>query len=115
MKTQSCTRCEGTGGYELTNGAVVDCVACVGTGTRVILSRAEKAVRDKAWKMRCRALEAVKVRSRGMGDDRFQDAVRRGFDRLETEEPTRLVKLQCSLDAGRLDDVVQALAVHGSK
>lgn len=110
--TVKCRRCSGTGVY----GNTGVCFGCDGTG-RLTCTRytpAEKAAISARRLRTTRALEQIKARAQELAgkNSRFEWDVRYGFTALRDSEPERFTKMLDSLDAGRLDHVIDALAAY---
>jgi hypothetical protein len=116
--TKTCGRCSGKGVI----GNLGWCFDC--DGARVVTvtryTAAEKADMRARGERRIAALEAVRAGAKRIDTDRgtsiidpaglLHDWSRWGFDRLESTEPERFAKMLDSIDAGRLYEVIIALA-----
>jgi hypothetical protein len=109
---QSCRRCKGTGIFHIWSGPV-DCRNCSGTG-QVPSARDRRRIRaaDASY---YRLIKAMRVRAedrdgRRNGDIEFES--HQGFGLLEKNEPHRLPALFRSLEAGRVDDVIDMLIAY---
>lgn len=103
-----CTRCGGTGVYELTGGRKADCFGCANTqgkaGHRTVRTGADKVAHDNCRRI---ATELAPVVRRAGGPD-----AKEGLWKLLDREPHRLVKLEESVKSGRMADVVKALVSY---
>lgn len=118
--TAKCKRCNGTGVWTgwTPAGRGGECFGCDGTGLKVITryTAAEKAERQERLGRRSRSLALITERGRELGTERgdaelMWDA-EYGFAALEDRDPGRYAKMLDSLEAGRVDDVVDALAAY---
>lgn len=109
--TVKCRRCSGTGVY----GNTGICFGCNGTGIKTCVRRTPQEKADqRALQLRTsHALEQIKSRTRersGQKNSRLETDARHGFTALRDNEPDRFRRMLNSLEAGRLDDVIDALA-----
>ncbi|MGY0062793.1 hypothetical protein ACWY4P_40710 [Streptomyces sp. LZ34] len=107
-----CRRCNGTGLYPTVSGPDY-CFSCAGTG-KVPSPRDQRRIRAEDAR-RHRLLKAMYARAEERdghrcGDIEFQTG--QGFGVLEQKEPHRLDALFDSLEAGRIDDVIDALVAY---
>lgn len=118
--TAKCLRCNGTGIWTgwTPAGRGGECFGCDGTGVKRITryTAAEKAERQKRLGQRSRSLKLISDRARELGNERgdtdlMWDA-EYGFAALESREPDRFATMLAALEAGRLDDVIHALAAY---
>lgn len=112
--TAKCRRCSGTGVW-FESGF---CFGCNGSGVKTITryTAEEKAAKRTLAERTHGALERIKTRTRELADGRRNSRLewyaQYGFIALREREPERFAKMLDSLDAGRLDDVIHALAKY---
>lgn len=103
-----CTRCSGTGVVELTGGRQGACFGCANTqgatGHRIVRTGADKAAHDNYR----RIVNELAPVIRKAGGSKAKEGLWKLLDR----EPARLVKLEESVKAGRMADVVTALVTY---
>lgn len=118
--TVKCRRCNGTGIWTgwTPAGRGGECFGCDGTGSLVITRYTveEKAAIQDRLRRRNDAYTAIDSRARELGkqvgDSELRWDATYGFAALEEQEPERYAKMLDSLDAGRLDEVINALAAY---
>jgi hypothetical protein len=107
-----CRRCKATGTFHLPNGPV-ECRNCSGTG-KVPSARDRRRIRE-ADQNYYRLIKAMRVRAEerdGRRNGRIEFESHQGFGLLEQNEPHRLPALFQSLEAGRIDDVIDMLIAY---
>lgn len=109
---RKCRRCKGTGVFHIWSGPV-DCRNCSGTGQvpsvrdRRRIQAADRNIYRLIKVMRERAEERD-----GCRNGRIEFESHQGFGLLEQNERHRLPALFRSLEAGRVDDVIDALIAY---
>lgn len=112
--TVKCRRCSGTGIW-FEAGL---CFGCNGAGVKTATryTAEEKAAKRALAERSYGALKRITTRTRelagGRRNSRLEWDARYGFTTLRDREPERFAKMLDSLDAGRLDDVIHALAKY---
>lgn len=104
-----CRRCKATGTFHLPNGPV-ECRNCGGTG-KVPSTRDRRRIRE-ADQNYYRLFKAMRTRAEerdGHRNGRIEFESHQGFGLLEQNERHRLPALFRSLEAGRVDDVIDML------
>ena len=107
-----CRRCNGTGTFHLPNGPV-SCRNCTGTG-RVPSARDRRRI-EAADRNYYRLIKAMRTRAEerdGRRNGPIEFESHQGFGLLEQNEPHRLPALFRSLEAGRVDDVIDMLIAY---
>lgn len=107
-----CRRCKGTGTFHVSTGPV-SCAQCWGTG-KVSSPRDRRRINEAATR-RYALLKAMYARAeerdgRRCGDVDFH--THQGYSLLEQHEQHRLDALFASLEAGRIDAVIDALIAY---
>lgn len=118
--TVKCRRCNGTGVYTgwTVAGRGGECFGCDGTGSKLITryTADEKAAIQERLGRRKRCLKLISARARELGtatkDSELMWDAEYGFAALESREPDRFATMLAALEAGRLDDVIRALAAY---
>ncbi len=111
VRTRKCGRCRGTGMWR----PLKVCLRCDGTGEIAIVSAADraaaKAVADRRYaallKIQARAAERDECRNGSVAGETTW-----GFNLLEEREPERFATCLDSIEAGRLDSVIDALVAY---
>jgi hypothetical protein len=112
---RKCRRCKGTGTFHIWSGPVA-CRNCSGKGEvpsprdRRRIQAADRKFYGLIKTMRSRAEERDGLRNGPIEFDSHQ-----GFSLLEQNEPHRLPALFRSLEAGRVDDVIDMLIAYRDK
>lgn len=114
MTYRACTsrRCD-RGIVHLASGSTATCMTCLGTST--VPGVAEQRLLKEAGRLRARSLkdmyDRIEVRT-GRRNSDLADVVRDSFNALESEEPHRVPKMFASIQEGRTDAVIDALASY---
>lgn len=109
---RKCRRCKGTGIFQTLNGPVT-CASCLGRG-KVPSARDQRRLNAEGARRSC-LLKAMYKRAEERDGHRNGDIdfkVGQGYGQLEQNEPHRLDALFDSLEAGRIDDVIDALVAY---
>jgi hypothetical protein len=109
---RSCRRCKGTGTFHIWSGPV-GCRNCSATG-KVPSTRDRRRIRE-ADQNYYRLIKAMRGRAEerdGRRNGRIEFESHQGFGLLEQNEPHRLPALFQSLEAGRIDDVIDMLVAY---
>lgn len=107
-----CRRCKGTGIFHIWSGPI-DCRNCGGTGK--IPSVRDSRRLGEASDRRNRLVKAMYARAEerdGRRNGSTHSKTRQGQSLLEQDEPHRLPALLDSLEAGRVDEVIDALIAY---
>lgn len=107
-----CRRCKGSGTFHIWSGPV-QCRNCSGTG-EVPSVRDRRRIED-ANQNYYRLIKAMRTRAEerdGHRNGRIEFESHQGFGLLEQNEPHRLPALFRSLEAGRVDDVIDMLIAY---
>jgi hypothetical protein len=110
-----CRRCNGTGIFHITSGPV-PCASCTGTGN-VPSVRDERRLNAESAR-RSRLLKAMNERIAERAGHRNSDLdfeVYQGYGLLDQNERHRMGALFDSLEAGRVDEVIDALVAYRSQ
>jgi len=117
-RQRDCRRCEGTGEWNhrsRTRSGI--CFACRGRGVCDLVDWAP-AENDAATDYNRRisaALDAIRTHAHtitGRRNSDLQDNAQWGLRQLEAREPHRAMRALASLESGRLDDTLHALAAY---
>jgi hypothetical protein len=109
---RACRRCKGTGTFHIWSGPV-ECRNCTGTG-KVPSARDRRRIRE-ADQSYYRLIKAMRTRAEerdGRRNGRIEFESHQGFGLLEQNEPHRLPALFQSLEAGRVDEVIDLLIAY---
>lgn len=107
-----CRRCKGTGTFHIWSGPV-GCRNCGATG-KVPSTRDRRRI-EAASQNYHRLIKAMRTRAEerdGRRNGRIEFESHQGFGLLEQNEPHRLPALFQSLEAGRVDDVIDMLIAY---
>jgi hypothetical protein len=107
-----CRRCKGTGTFHIWSGPV-GCRNCNATG-KVPSARDRRRIQE-ADQNYYRLIKAMRTRAEerdGRRNGRIEFESHQGFGLLEQNEPHRLPALFQSLEAGRIDDVIDMLIAY---
>lgn len=107
-----CRRCKATGTFHIWSGPV-QCRNCGGTG-QVPSPRDRRRIREADQNI-YRLIKAMRVRAEerdGRRNGRIEFESHQGFGLLEQNEPHRLPALFRSLEAGRVDEVIDLLIAY---
>ncbi len=108
-----CRRCKGTGTYWIMSDNPAPCAGCWATGK--VPSPRDIRRLNEAANRRYRLLKAMYARAKERDGRRNGDidfATHQGYGVLEEKEPGRLNALFDSLEAGRIDDVIDSLVAY---
>lgn len=111
VNTRRCSRCRGTGMWR----PLKVCLRCNGTGETVIVTTAERAAAKAASDRRYAALlqvQAGAAKRDGHRNGSVAYDANWGFRLLEEREPQRFAACLASIEAGRLDHVIDALIAY---
>lgn len=107
-----CRRCNGTGTFHITSGPV-DCRNCLGTGKVPSTPDQRRINAENARRARLiRVMNARILERAGNRNSDLDFAVYQGYGLLDANERHRMGALFDSLEAGRVDEVIDALVAY---
>lgn len=119
--TRKCSRCDGTGTYPVPGGRTGDCWGCTNSegprGYVVVRTGEDKAQYDANMAFVHRFASTVRMRATEIAPEpdasgTYASRAKDGLWALAQREPERVSRLRASVEAGRLDDVIRALAAY---
>jgi hypothetical protein len=116
---RKCGRCKGSGVYQLPNGDYGHCFGCATTegsaGRVTVRTGDDKRTHDDNMRFVYSFLPVLRQRATAIAAadaPAYSTWAKEGLWALVKREPERLTKLRESVDAGRVDDVIRALAAY---